>query len=123
MVTTAWTMRLSYSRVSIRSEFQISDRSVTLIVGDTVPDFLDQLGAALLEHLAGAEHRAIGLHDLLHVEAELRGRRAAVGVAVVVEPLEGKLTGIGRQFRMRLTRLDGLGAFDAPPRGRRRPGR
>ena len=28
----------------------------------------------LLQHFAGAEHRAIFLHHLLHIEAQLRGR-------------------------------------------------
>ena len=48
-------------------------------------EHLVHVGAALGQRLGGAEHRAIVLHGLLHVGAQLRGRRAAVGVARLVE--------------------------------------
>ena len=39
-----------------------------------------------LQHLLGAEHGAVALHDLLHAQAKLRRRRAAIGVAEAIEP-------------------------------------
>ena len=43
MVTTACAIRLSNSSVSIRSEFQISERSLTLDAASAVEHFVDQL--------------------------------------------------------------------------------
>ena len=45
-----------------------------------------QLLATLLQRLAGAEHRGIGLHDLLHLEPDLRGGAFAIGVTDPIEP-------------------------------------
>ena len=69
------TIRLSNSSVSIRSEFQISERSVTRDVGRAAPDLVDQL-LALRQHLAGAEHGAV----VLHRASACRARSSAVGV-------------------------------------------
>jgi hypothetical protein len=67
-------IRLSNSSVSIRSVFQISERSVTLMSSEAAPDVAHQL-RRLHRALAGAEHRAVVLHDLLHGP-----RSSAVGV-------------------------------------------
>ena len=109
IVTTACAIRLSSSSVSIRSEFQISDRSLTLHVGHAGIDIVDQL-VTFIEHLAGAEHGAIGLHHPLHVQPQLGGRRAALGVAELVEPRQRQLGGILRQIRDACRRVSATSA-------------
>ena len=66
-------------------------------VGHPLVDLVD-LGDALGERAVGAEHRAIGLHHALHVEPDLGGRAAALGMAELVEPAERKLGGVLRQL-------------------------
>ena len=74
----------------MRSEFQISERSVTETSAPArQAAWIFSLPSR--EHLAGAEHRAIVLHDALHVEPERRGRRLALGVAEPVEAGEREL--------------------------------
>ena len=46
------------------------------------------------------------LHDALHVETDLRRGRAALGMAELIDPREGKVRRIGRQRLLRGTRLE-----------------
>ena len=122
IVTTAWTIRLSYSSVSI--EVGVPDQRA---VGDADvvgpgPDLVDAL-VAFGEHLAGAEHGAVLLHHLLHAQAELGGRRAAVGVAEAVEAGDGIVAGVLRQVAMLVAGSIVSRQRAAPRRGRRRRGR
>ncbi len=65
---------------------------------------------ALFQHLARAEHGAVVLHRLLHLQAQ-RGRpRAALGVTQLVEPRQGILVGILGQRRQGAAALDRLPA-------------
>ena len=77
----------------MRSVFQISDRSVTWMSA-AAPQTLWMRSLALLQHLAGAENGAVVLHRLLHLEAKLRRRRAAIGVAEAIEARQRELVGI-----------------------------
>ena len=78
-------------------------------------DVVDEL-VALLEHFAGAEHRAVGLHHLLHLEPQVRGRRSAGGMAEPVQARQRPLGGILRQIGMPVAGGNDLGAAQ-----RRRP--
>ena len=94
------------------------------MIGAACARRLVELARALLQHLRGAEHGAVVLHDPLHLEPEL----AAVGVAplawrTAVEPRERLVAGVGRQRLVRLARLHRLGGAHAPRRGRTRRGR
>src|SRR3712207_8346248 len=51
------------------------------------PDVVDE-ALALFQHLAGAEHGAVVLHGALHALAQLRRRRAAIGVSEMIERSE-----------------------------------
>jgi hypothetical protein len=73
MVAIALGIRFVSSSVSIRSEFQISDRSVTFRsdILPATPCIFSTAG----QRLVGAEDGGVGLHGLLHLEPQL-GRRA-----------------------------------------------
>ena len=96
----------------MRSEFQISDRSVT-------PTSAPARQAAWIFSLpsasvfAGAEHRAVGLHDPLHGEAEHRRRRLALGVAEPVEAGERELGAVPGQVRLTVAGLERFGGAQA----------
>ena len=72
-------------------------------------NLVDELGA-LFEHFAGAEHRAIVLHHLLHPRPQLRGRRAARGMAELVEARQRPLGRILGQFGMLVVGGEDFGA-------------
>ena len=79
-------------------------------VGDAL-EHLVHLGAALVEALLGAEHRAVVLHGPLHGVAELRGAGAARGMAQAVEAGDRGLAGM-RHLAMRLARCQHLAGAD-----------
>src|SRR5208282_6600907 len=62
-----------------------------LEVGPLLPAFVELL-EALREDGAGAEDGTVALHRALHLEAQLGGRRRAVGVAQTVEAGHGRLS-------------------------------
>ena len=64
---------------------------------------------ALGEHFAGAEHRAIVLHDHLHVESQRSRRRLALGVAEPVEPGQRELGAVLGEFGLAVAGLQRLG--------------
>jgi hypothetical protein len=66
--------------------------------------------STFLERLAGAEHGRVGLHDALHLEANLRRRRLALGVAELVEPRDGLLARARREVARPRAALDDLAA-------------
>src|SRR5262249_38140202 len=80
-----------------------------LDVGHAGIDLVDEL-MALVQYLAGAEHRAVVLHYLLHLQPQLRGRRLAGGVAELVETGERLVGGILRQVGMAVAGMQDLGA-------------
>ena len=53
---------------------------------------------ALLLDITGAKYRAILLHHFLHVEPQLRRRRAARGMQEIIKAAERQVGGILRQF-------------------------
>ena len=55
-----------------------------------------QLPDSLLQDLARAEDRRMGLHDLLHLEANLGGAAPATRIAEPVQPLQGQLRAVLR---------------------------
>jgi hypothetical protein len=79
-VVIALAIRLSSSSVSIRSEFQIIDRSVTFTIGQLAPDLAHPLAAGF-ERFLGAEHGGVFLHGALHLLAQLGRRRRTRSVA------------------------------------------
>jgi hypothetical protein len=103
---------LSNSSVSIRSEFQTSERSVTLDVGDAAARHGVDLADALLQHSPVRNTAQSFCIDLLHVEAQLGGRRAALGVAEASRRESARSPRSSRQVGW-LRRLDGLAAAQA----------
>ena len=85
MVTTACTIRLSNSSVSTRSEFQISERSVTRMSSVAVADLVDQLRALLAAPRRCGTRRSSSASPSACAARSSRGRRAALGVAELVE--------------------------------------
>ena len=88
----ALAIRFSSSSVSTRSEFQISERSVTLRSASSFQISVMRLHARL-QRLVGAEHGGVVLHGALHLVAQLRRRRAAIGVAQPVEAVQDLVAG------------------------------
>jgi len=80
IATVAWLNKLSSSSVSTRSVFQINDLSVTLTSAKVFSDLRHRVDA-FGQRVAGSEYRRFGLHDFLHVQANIRGAAAAVRIA------------------------------------------
>ena len=96
----------------MRSEFQISERSVTETSAPCAPGGVN-LFLAFGEHFAGAEDGAIVLHDALHVEAKRRGRSLALGVAEPVEAGEREVGAVLGELGLFVARLQHLGGAQA----------
>ncbi len=62
-----------------------------------------------LQNLGGAEHRAIVLHHLLHLQAQLRRGCIARGVAELIEARERAVGGILRQIRVAVPGMQNFG--------------
>ena len=82
------TIRLSNSSVSIRSEFQISERSVTRDVADAAMHLVDQLLTPSVSTSPVRNTAQLFCITCCIAVAQLRGRRAAGGVAELVEAAE-----------------------------------
>ena len=72
---------------------------------------LRKLLATLLQHLAGAEDGAVGLHGALHLEAQGGGRHRTVGMAQAVEAIQGEIGRTGGQGPVGFGGIDDLGAM------------
>ena len=102
-------------QVGVPDHRAVGDRDVR----QAAPD-LRQAGDALVQRLAGAEDRGVALHHALHLGAQLRGRRAALGMAQAVEPPHGQGVGLRGERPVRRVRLHQLGRAqrrDAFPHG------
>ena len=64
-----------------------------------------------VQHFAGAEHRAVILHDALHFQAQLRRSDFALGMAQLVDPVERDLLAAVGNRPHRFVRIDDLGAM------------
>ena len=99
MVTTAWTMRLSNSKVSMRSEFQINERSVTEIWSLAAQTSWISVEPSSRSRPSAID-RAMALHHLLHPEPQLGGRKFALGMAEAVEAGKRLVGGTCRKLRL-----------------------
>ncbi|QTK80385.1 hypothetical protein AT6N2_C2837 [Agrobacterium tumefaciens] len=79
-----------------------------LDVGQFLPD-RGQTAAAAFERFLGAEHGRVVLHGALHLVAQHRRRRRAVGVTQAVEALHDPVAGSRIESGNRLVTIDDLG--------------
>ena len=117
-------LQLAHASGTPTHEFQIMERSLTLMFGRAsivlaiflrpswscgggeVSGHFGRAGQAGGTHaLLRPEHGSVGLHDLLHLEAQVGDRAVAVRVAHPVEVVERRGAGVARQ---RLVGLAGL---------------
>ena len=69
----------------------MSERSRHLHVAEG-GEHLAELALAVIQRLAGAEHRGIALHDALHIQTDLGGAARALGMA---QPVKTRERGLG----------------------------